>query len=91
MGAYVYDLGMEWIFAIVATSSLIQFLVILFFVYDRRIYTRKTRTKVSMISYDRYLILFSVTGEYYSNQKYGNSKVPVEENRHERPGSSKPN
>ncbi|MCL4358797.1 MAG: MFS transporter [Candidatus Thermoplasmatota archaeon] len=60
MGAYVYDLGMEWIFAIIATSSLIQFLVILFFVHDRRIYTRKTRTKVSMISYDRYLILFSV-------------------------------
>jgi len=60
MGAYIYNLGMQWIFAIVALSTLIQFIVILFYVHDRRIYTRRSGIKVSMISYDRYLLLFSV-------------------------------
>ncbi len=60
MGAYIYNLGMQWIFAIVALSTLIQFIVILFYVHDRRIYTRRSGIKVSVISYDRYLLLFSV-------------------------------
>ncbi|MEM0155839.1 MAG: MFS transporter [Thermoplasmataceae archaeon] len=60
MGAYVYNLGVAKIFAIVAAVSLIQFIIIVLFIFDRKTYDNPLKHRVSLITLDRYLILFSL-------------------------------
>jgi MFS family permease len=60
MGAYVYELGVAKIFAIVAVASLIQLIIIVLFIFDRNTYDNPLKRRISLITLDRYLILFSV-------------------------------
>lgn len=60
IGSYVINLGVAKIFAIVAFSSLIQLVMIVLFIFDRKSYKSNTKRKVSVLVFDRYLILFSL-------------------------------
>ncbi len=64
-GAFIYDSGIFWIFILITVCSVIQGLMVLFMVKDRWKGRRKSENlrktgKVSIISYDRFLIVFTV-------------------------------
>ncbi len=64
-GAFIYDSGIFWIFILITVCSVIQGLMVLFMVKDRWKERRKSENlrktgKVSIISYDRFLIVFTV-------------------------------
>ncbi len=64
-GAFIYDTGIFWIFMLITACSVIQGLMVLFMVKDRWKERRKKESlmktgKISILSYDRYLIVFTV-------------------------------
>lgn len=64
-GAFIYDSGIFWIFILITVCSVIQGLMVLFMVKDRWKERGKSENlrktgKVSIISYDRFLIVFTV-------------------------------
>jgi MFS family permease len=61
-GSLIFNFGIFWIFLLVAVSSLIQGMVVLFFVRERGTF-RKSKMgsgRIQMISFDRFLLVFSV-------------------------------
>ncbi len=61
-GSLIFNFGIFWIFLLVAVSSLIQGMVVLFFVGERGTF-RKSKMgsgRIQMISFDRFLLVFSV-------------------------------
>ena len=64
-GAFIYDTGIFWIFMLITACSVIQGLMVLFMVKDRWKERRKKESlmktgKISILSYDRFLIVFTV-------------------------------
>ena len=64
-GAFIYDSGIFWIFILITACSVIQGLMVLYMVKDRWKERRKSESirktgKISIISYDRFLIVFTV-------------------------------
>lgn len=61
-GSLIIDYGIHWIFILVALCSIVQGVLVMLFVKDTRVKALpgKERTKFSIISYDHYLIVFSI-------------------------------
>lgn len=62
IGAFIYDTGVEYVFLFVAATSIVQFVIVLFFVVEKVIPNRWTEhkkgRKFNLLSFDRYLIFF---------------------------------
>ncbi|MCL4307556.1 MAG: MFS transporter [Candidatus Thermoplasmatota archaeon] len=60
-GSLIFNFGIFWIFLLVAVSSLIQGMVVLFFVRERGTYRKREKGsgRIQMISFDRFLLVFS--------------------------------
>ncbi len=59
-GSLIFNFGILWIFLLVAFSSMLQGIVVLFFVKDRGNFRNgKKSGKIQMISFDRFLLVFS--------------------------------
>ena len=61
-GSLIIVYGIHWIFILVSISSVIQGVLVLFFVKDERraLPSGTMKAKFSILSYDRYLIVFSI-------------------------------
>jgi MFS family permease len=64
-GALIYDSGIIWIFTLITVSSVIQGIMVLFLVKDRwkergKKENLKKTGKISILSFDRFLIIFTV-------------------------------
>ena len=60
-GSLIFNFGIFWIFLLVAISSLIQGIVVLFFVRERGTFRKREKGsgRIQMISFDRFLLVFS--------------------------------
>jgi MFS family permease len=60
-GSLIFNFGIFWIFLLVAVSSLIQGIVVLFFVRERGTFRKREKGsgRIQMISFDRFLLVFS--------------------------------
>ncbi len=59
-GSLIFNFGIFWIFLLVAVSSMLQGIVVLFFVNEKGYFRReKTRGRIQMIAFDRFLLVFS--------------------------------
>ncbi|MEM0157310.1 MAG: MFS transporter [Thermoplasmataceae archaeon] len=60
-GSLIFNFGIFWIFLLVALSSLIQGIVVLFFVRERGTFRKREKGsgRIQMISFDRFLLIFS--------------------------------
>ena len=61
-GSLIYNYGIFWIFLLVAACSFLQGIVVLFFVVERKKFGKREPgfRRTAMISYDRFLMVFSV-------------------------------
>ena len=60
-GSLIFNFRIFWIFLLVAVSSLIQGIVVLFFVRERGTFRKREKGsgRIQMISFDRFLLVFS--------------------------------
>ena len=60
-GSLIFNFGIFWIFLLVALSSLIQGMVVLFFVRERGTFRKREKEsgRIQMISFDKFLLVFS--------------------------------
>lgn len=64
LGGLVYNRGMFWLFLLVSLANLVQFAIVVFLIKEKDIpnkwTARKPESKFNLLSYDRYLVIFSM-------------------------------